>query len=313
MGPSILNCFRLLADPLRARIILLLTNEELTVAELQQILNSGQSRISMSLGQLKRAGLVEDRRDGKHSLYRIHPDLPANRELAGLLEQSSREIPERAADESALELVLRKRKDRMRSYFDELAGKFGRDYVPGRSWKALAEALLKLLPPMVVADLGAGEGTLAQLLAQRAEKVIAVDNSEKMVAFGRELAERHGLANLDYRMGDLESLPIDTGSVDLAIFSQSLHHAPHPQQAVNEARRILRPTGRIVILDLLRHNFEEAREMYADLWLGFPEVELEGLLKNAGFVDIESSIVYKEDQAPHLKTLLVVGRISLKG
>ena len=129
----------------------------------------------------------------------------------------------------------------MRRYFDELAGKFGRQYVPGRSWKGIAEALLKLMPPMVIADLGAGEGTISQLMAQRAKKVIAIDNSEKMVEFGAELARKHGIANLEYRLGDLEDVPIRSGTVDLAFLSQALHHAVHPERAIGEAWRILKP------------------------------------------------------------------------
>lgn len=307
MNPSILKWFRLLADPARVRILLLLQKEELSVAELQDILSMGQSRISMSLSQLRQAGLVEDRRNGKHSLYRIHADLEGNKELIGLLRQAANEISEAPQDAASLDLTLRKRRDRMRAYFDELAGKFGRHYVPGRSWKGIAEALLKLMPPMVVADLGAGEATLSQLLAQRAERVIAVDNSEPMVAFGRELATRHNLTNLEYRVGDLEELPIDDGAVDLAIFSQSLHHASHPAKAVEEAWRILKPGGRIVVLDLLRHTFEEARELYADLWLGFPEVELEGMLTKAGFRQVETSVVFREPEPPHLETLMALG------
>ena len=130
------------------------------------------------------------------------------------------------------------------------------------------------MPPMVIADLGAGEGTFSQLLAQRAKKVIAVDNSEKMVEFGAELARKHGVKNLEYRQGDLEDVPIRDGAVDLAFFSQALHHAQHPRARRGEAWRILKPGGRIVVLDLLRHSFEEARELYADLWLGFTEVEV---------------------------------------
>ena len=174
--------------------------------------------------------------------------------------------------------------------------------------KGLAEMLLKLMPPMVIADLGAGEGTFSQLLAQRAEKVIAVDNSEKMVEFGADLALRNGFTNLEYRHGDLEALSIETGSVDLAFLSQSLHHAAHPKRAIAEAYRILKPGGRIAVLDLVKHHFEEARELYADLWLGFAEVELVGHMRAAGFVEIESALVHKEEQAPFFETVLVLGR-----
>src|SRR5436305_9973342 len=197
---QILKLVRTLGDPARIRILRLLAREELSVAELQEILGMGQSRISMQLSPLKQAGLIEVRRSGQKSLYRVAA-LPGAETLLGeVLKTSSDEIPEAAADDEALQLALGRRKDRLRSYFDELAGKFGRNYVPGRSWKALAETLLRLLPPMVIADLGAGEGTFSQLLAQSAERVIAVDNAANMVEFGTNLAKEHGIANLEYRL-----------------------------------------------------------------------------------------------------------------
>ncbi|MBM3795683.1 MAG: metalloregulator ArsR/SmtB family transcription factor [Acidobacteria bacterium] len=303
--PSILDSLRLLSDPLRARIALLLAEEELSVAELQEILAMGQSRISTHLAQLKRAGLADDRRQGKNILYRLRND-DATRSLLALL-RAQTGLPEAAADTRALQLALRRRADKTRAYFDELAGKFGRHYVPGRSWKALAETLLLLLPPLDIADLGAGEGSFSQLLSRRAKSVIAVDNSQKMVDFGSDLARRNGLTNLDYRLGDLESLPIPNTSVDLAFLSQALHHATHPTRAIAEAARILRPGGRMVVLDLKKHNFEEAREMYADLWLGFSEVELEALMAGAGFQAVEVTTVYREQQAPYFETVLALG------
>jgi ubiquinone/menaquinone biosynthesis C-methylase UbiE len=297
---SILKSLRLAADPNRLRILLLLEAEELSVAEIQEVLAKGQSQISTHLAQLKQAGLADDRRTGKNAFYRSK----APAELMQLLRQAIDEVPEVEQDREALRLVLRKRQDTMRRYFDELAGKFGRQYVPGRSWKGIAEAVLKLLPPMVIADLGAGEGTISQLMAQRAKKVIAIDNSEKMVEFGSELAKRHGIANLEYRLGDLESVPIRSGSVDLAFLSQALHHAVHPEKAMAEAFRIVKPGGKIAVLDLNRHHFEEAREMYADLWLGFTELEMEKYLKGAGFKNVETAIVYREAEAPYFETLL---------
>jgi ArsR family transcriptional regulator len=300
---SILKSLRLAADPSRLRLLLLLEREELSVAELQEILAQGQSRISTHLAQLKQAGLVDDRRTGKNAFYR----LTAPAELMELLRKAADEVPEALEDQQALRLTLHKRQDQMRRYFDEMAGKFGRQYVPGRSWKGVAEALLKLMPPMVIADLGAGEGTVSQLMAQRAKKVIAIDNSEKMVEFGTELARKHGIGNMEYRLGDLEDVPIRSGTVDLAFLSQALHHARHPNRAVEEARRILKPGGRIAILDLNRHHFEEARELYADVWLGFTELELERYLKGGGFKNVETAVVYKEQEAPYFETLLGTG------
>jgi len=134
--------------------------------------------------------------------------------------------------------------------------------------------------------------------------VIAVDNSEKMVEYGADVAHRHGVQNIEYRLGDLEELPLEDASVDVALFHQSLHHAIHPERAVAEAYRALRPGGRVVVLDLLNHGCEEAREMYADVWLGFSQPELLTLLRGAGFVSEDISVVHREEAAPHFETVL---------
>jgi ArsR family transcriptional regulator len=288
-------------------MFLLLAREELSVAELQEILGMGQSTISTHLAQLKHAGLVEDRRTGKNIWYRSRSEGEVLPQLLAWLQQAPEELPEARHDQAALELALRKRQDKTRAFFDDMAGRLGREYVPGRSWKSIAEALLQLLPPMVIADLGAGEGAFSLLLAQRAQQVIAVDNSDKMVELGSALAQRQGVRALEYRKGDLEAVPIADGSVDLALFSQSLHHALHPERAVAEAWRILKPGGRIAVLDLVQHRFAEARELYADVWLGFSEVELDLMLGKAGFRGVHTAIVHKETEAPFFQTVLAIG------
>jgi SAM-dependent methyltransferase len=298
-----LKSLKLLADPTRLRILMLLEQEALSVLELQELLGMGQSRISTQLSQMKTGGLVSDERSGKNNIY----SCTAGDDLMKVARVAASEIPEVSTDQAALRHLLRKRKDKARAYFDELAGRFGKDYVPGRSWKALAEAFIKVLNYKVVADLGAGEGTLSQLLAQRAEKVIAIDLSPKMVEFGQQLAEQHGLSNLEFRVGDIENPPIEEASLDLAILSQALHHAEHPQAAVNAAFRILKPGGSLIILDLLQHNFEEARELYADRWLGFAESELAAMMEKAGFTQVETVVADRETVTPRFQTLLGIG------
>jgi ArsR family transcriptional regulator len=305
---SIVKSLRLLADPTRLRLLHLLQREELTVAEVQEILGMGQSRISSHLSQLKAAQLVRDRRAGKNIFYALREDFPLQAQISEIVAAGAREIPETEGDITALQLVLRKRQDKARDYFNRLAGKFGRSYCPGRTWKGVAHLLMTLVGPIVVADLGAGEGTLSQLLARHARKVIAIDNSEKMVEFGAALARDHGFANLEYRLGDIEDPPIPAGSVDLTLFSQALHHAINPARALAAAHRILKRGGRVAVLDLLAHQFEQARELYADAWLGFTEADMHRLLEGAGFGEIDVQVVAREEDAPHFQTLFATGR-----
>ncbi len=302
---SMIDCMRLLSDPTRLRIWQALAQDSLSVVELQEVLGMGQSRISAQLASMKRAGLVEDRRAGKHSYY-LRCDGGGTAMLTPLAAAAAAQLPEAAGDADAVAHVLRKRRDEMRRYFNQLAGRFGRDHVPGRSWKALSEMLLKLMPPMIIADLGAGEGTLSQLLAQRASHVIAIDNAEKMVEYGTDLARKHGLDNLEYRLGSIEEIPIEDATVDLALFSQALHHAIDPARALRDAHRILKPGGRVAILDLLNHNDEKTRVHQGDVWPGFSEVELISFLRKAGFHEPEAGVVDRATTPPGLSTILAI-------
>ena len=297
-----------LHDPTRLRILALLEEEELSVAELQEILHLGQSRISTHLAHLRRVGLVHPRREGKRTYYSLARKL--DRETRQILDSALltlSEAPGATADPSGLKLVLEKRRNAARDYFNRVAGRLGKSFCPGRTWTEIGPLLAQLVPRVVVADLGAGEGWLSQLLARRAEKVIAVDNSPKMVAFGRAEAKKKGIANLDYRLGDLADPPIPARSIDLVILSQALHHAANPQQAVAAAARLLRKGGRLVILDLNQHHFDQARELYGDHWLGFSEADLRDWLVAAGLQQIEVQLLTPEPEPPHFQPTLASG------
>jgi ubiquinone/menaquinone biosynthesis C-methylase UbiE/DNA-binding transcriptional ArsR family regulator len=300
-----LRSLRALADPTRLRITALLERSELSVNELQEITRLGQSRISTHLGLLQESGLLQSRREGKRTYYKLNPDADAmTREFISLAVRGAKEMTEFEADEVNLKRIVARRTEQAQVYFNQVAGRFDRSYGPGRSWQAFGHLLLRILPPLVVADLGSGEGLLSELLARRSKKVIAVDNSEKMVAFGANKAKKNGLKNLEFRLGDLESPPIDPNSVDLVILSQALHHAANPAQAITSAHKLLVPGGQILILDLLKHNFEKARELYGDQSLGFAESDLHRWLEAAGFRKIEISVVAREEQPPHFQTIL---------
>lgn len=302
---STLKALRALADPTRLRIVALLGRDELSVNELQEITRMGQSRISTHLGLLQEAELVQSRREGKRTFYRLNQEADDNaREFIDVAARGAKEMPEHAHDLVNLKRILARRHEQAQVYFNQIAGRFDRSYGPGRSWQAFGQMLLRVLPPLVIADLGAGEGLLSELLARRGRKVIAVDNSEKIVAFGAAKAKKNGLKNLEFRLGDLQNPPIEPQSIDLVVLSQALHHAQDPAESILACHRLLKPGGQIMILDLLEHHFEKARQLYGDLWLGFAEGDLHRWLEAAGFKKIEVTVVAREEQPPHFATVL---------
>jgi ArsR family transcriptional regulator len=303
-----LKSLRALADATRLRLVSLLEKDELSVNELQEITRLGQSRISTHLGLLADCDLVRSRREGKRTFYRLNPqaDTVAS-EFIQLAIRGAAELPDREGDQINLKRILARRKEQAQVFFNQVAGRFDRVYGPGRSWQAFGNLLLRVLPPITVADLGAGEGLLSELLARRCKKVIAVDNSEKIVAFGAAKAKKNGLKNLEFRLGDLQNPPVEPASVDLVVLSQALHHAEDPAAALASAARLLKPRGQILILDLLKHNFDKAHELYGDRWLGFAESDLQRWLEDAGFKKVEVTVVAREEQPPHFQTLLASG------
>jgi ubiquinone/menaquinone biosynthesis C-methylase UbiE len=301
----VLKALRALSDATRLRILALLQKNELSVQEIQEITKVGQSRISTHLGLLQESGLVQSRREGKRTFYRLNKEAEEpSGEILSIAIQGAQELTECSADQINLKRILQRRREQAHVYFNQVAGRFDRVYGPGRSWQGFGHLLLRIVPPLVIADLGSGEGLISELLARRSKKVIAVDNSEKIVAYGAARAKKNGLKNLEFRLGDLQNPPVEAGSVDLAILSHSLHHAEKPADAIVAAHRMLRSHGQILILDLLKHGFEKARESYGDRWLGFAESDLHGWLEDAGFREIEISIVAREEEPPHFQTIL---------
>lgn len=304
---KVTEILQVLSDNTRLRLLRLLAEEELSVAELQEILEMGQSRISTHLSQIRRHGLLTDRKDGKKTFYSLNlgdsPRLDLIR--VALREDSEEEFWE--TDQAGLTRIIDRRRRESERYFDEVAERLGKNYVPGRSWDAIGHFLLRLVPRINVADLGAGEGTLSQLLAERANKVYCIDSSKSMVRLGTDLAKKKNLSNLVYKQGDIEKVPLNSKSVDLALMSQSLHHAQHPEKALAEAYRIVKPGGQLVVLDLKKHQFEKARELYQDQWLGFGENDLYRMIREAGFLRAKVEIVAKEDKEPFFETILGVG------
>jgi ArsR family transcriptional regulator len=277
--------YRLLGDDVRLRILRLLARERLNVSELTSVLGLAQSGVSRHLGLLKESGFVEERREGGFTYYRAA--LPASDGLTPVWELLARQFaaaaadPALRADDTRLKEVLRVRKESFAAH-----GGGERQLVPGRSWAAWARALGFLLPRWTVADLGCGDGYLTVEAARWASRVIAIDHSREVLERARALADRREVRNIEWRRGELEALPIDDGAADVALLSQALHHAGDPARALAEARRVLVPGGRLLVLDLRRHEEAWVRERLGDRWLGFGDEELADLLAAAGFDEV---------------------------
>ena len=295
--------FRLLGDEARLRILRILAAERLNVSELTGIVGLAQSGVSRHLGLLKDAGLIEERREGTFTFFRIAPALENGDNGFGPLWPvltdafaSAAATPLGRADDARLEEVRRLRKENFDEHGDPAGA--GGQLVPGRSWAAWARALAHIMPRVVVADIGCGEGYLTVEAAGFAERVIAIDRSEAMLQRGRELARRRRVSNISWKRGDIEALPLDDHSIDLALLSQALHHANDPSQALVEAARVTRPGGRVLVLDLRRHDQQWVGDTLGDRWLGFEDDELAGLLRRAGLRDVRVSVGARRPRDP---------------
>jgi SAM-dependent methyltransferase len=277
--------FRILGDPARLRLLRALSLDRFNVTELTGILGLAQSGVSRHLGLLKDAGLVVEERDGIYAYYRLNRPGGGHDPLWPLLEAEFARAGTTAAaraDDARIQEVRRVRREN----FDAHAGpdtRDGRQLVPGRSWAAWSRALGHLLPPLDVADVGCGEGYLTLEAARWARRVVAVDRSAAVLARARLLAERRKVTNVTWKRGDIEKLPLADRSVDVVLLSQTLHHASDPPRALREAARVLRPGGRVLILDLRAHEEGWVRDKLGDRWQGFDEGAIAGWLTAAGF------------------------------
>ncbi len=294
-----------LADETRLRILHLLAHEELSGTDLMEILNMGQSRISTHLALLKEVGLVVDRKHGRRSLFSIAPG-PA----AGLWEdvlEENRTSPELEADLAGLDALRERRKLDARAYFDRVAAAFGDQVLPGRTWEGLARAIVQLAPRGRYADLGIGDGMLTLMLSEVASHVTAVDISSEMLAQLKQRAAKQGITNIETVEGEIEDLPLPDASFDVVVLSQALHHAVKPARALAEAKRILVPGGRLLVIDLLAHTEEWVRDQLQHVHLGFTEASLANLVDKAGFERTFIHRVARDPQPPHFMTLVATG------
>lgn len=279
------SLMRLLGDEARLRMLRVLSKEALNVTELTAVMGLAQSGVSRHLGLLKEARLVAEDRSGTYTWYRLSPELAqGSQDFATvwpwLQSVFSEATTATKADDSRLEEVRRVRRENFNKH---ASGEERTQLVPGRSWAAWSRALGLLLPSVDVADLGCGEGYLTVEAAAWARRVYAVDHSADVLARSKELTRRRKVTNITWKRGDIEKVPLPDASVDIAIASQALHHAADPGRALREAFRILRPQGRLLVLDLREHDEAWVKDKLGDQWLGFTPDRLEELISAAGF------------------------------
>lgn len=288
--------FRLLADPTRLRLLRVLSQDRFNVSELTGILAVAQSGVSRHLGLLREAGLVTEAREGGYVYYQLADDgSRGSGPLRMLLDEqfaASEADPAVRQDESRLQEVLRHRKENFETHGDL------RQLVPGRSWAAWARALGHLLPALDVADIGCGEGYLTIETARWARSVVGIDRSDEVLDRAKALAARRHVGNVQWKKGDLAHLPLHDASIDVTLLSQALHHAAQPEEALAEVVRVLRPGGRLLVLDLRRHDQKWVTARFGDKWLGFTDAELGRLLRDAGLRDIRAQVGAKQSRDP---------------
>ena len=283
------SLFRLLSDSTRLRLLRILAKERFNVTELTGILGVAQSNVSRHLGLLKDAGLVAEEREAGFVYYRVAEDARSNGHgpLWALLDthfESAATDRAVRADEARMQEVLRLRKENFETHGDP------RQLVPGRSWAAWARALGHLIPPLDVADIGCGEGYLTLEAARWARTVVGIDRSGEVLERAKALAARRHIRNIEWKKGDLAKLPLKDQSVDVALLSQALHHANDPERAISESVRVLRPGGRVLILDLREHDQGWVRKRFGDHHLGFSSARLDTLLRGAGLADVRVTV-----------------------
>ncbi len=283
-APVILDQLASLAEPTRSRLLLLLDGHALSVSELCTVLQLPQSTVSRHLKALNDAGWVSSRAEGTSNVYVMSRDAldASSRRLWMLVREQVSSTAAALQDQRRLLAAMSARRSKSVEFFTSSAGQWDRmrEEMFGDRFHLAALAALAD-PDATVGDLGCGTGQVGAAIAPFVARVIGVDSSAAMLQAARKRLQTH--SNIDLRRGELEALPIDDGRLDIATVMLVLHHVPEPGRALAEVARVLKPGGRLVLVDMLPHDRESYRQQMGHVWLGFAEDDMGRLLNDAGF------------------------------
>jgi ubiquinone/menaquinone biosynthesis C-methylase UbiE/DNA-binding transcriptional ArsR family regulator len=286
-APQILDHLSALADTTRSRILLLLDRHELTVGELCAVLQLPQSTVSRHLKALADSGWIAVRGEGTSHLYAMTRDQldSSARRLWLLVREQVGPTTAAANDQRRLQTALAGRRTKSQEFFSSSAGQWDRlrDELFGDRFHLAALAALAD-GAWVLGDLGCGTGVVAAVFAPFVSRVIAVDASAQMLQAAKKRLQ--SFDNVELRRGDLEALPVDDSRLDAATMMLVLHYLPDPAKALAEAARVLKPGGRLMVVDMLPHDRESYRQQMGHVWLGFSDQQIHGMLADAAFTDV---------------------------
>jgi len=297
------NILKLLSDQTRLRILSTLQGNELTVKEMTEVLQLGQSTLSTQLGQLKEGLLLNARKEGQFVYYRL-ARFDETDFASSLVQQILAEFERGDAyqtDKRKLQEVLKRRQEASLSFFN--AHKAQNQTSPGQTWESLAFGMIKLISDQHIVDLGCGNGRLSAMLSQAGNYVTGVDNSQEQISLALDLHQSN--EKLQFLCAPMEETGLASGIFQIGIISQALHHAAQPYESIKEAERLLVSGGKILILDLIRHSQDWIQDRFADFWLGFDPADIENWLKKAGFKNLSSHICGPDPEYPGIETLII--------
>jgi ubiquinone/menaquinone biosynthesis C-methylase UbiE/DNA-binding transcriptional ArsR family regulator len=283
---ALLAALRAIAEPTRLRILALAARGPFCVTEFTEILGQSQPRLSRHLRLLHEAGLLERLREGANAWYGLPEAGSLGASLAqAVLAHVAADDPGLAGDARQAARVLAERARIATESFRRAGAEWDEMRALGLPAEAVERALLALLPEAGLGrllDIGTGTGRLLELLAPRIAGGLGVDASRAMLALARARLARAGLAHCAVRFADMYRLPLPDGGFDTVVLQMVLHHAEAPAEALAEAARVLRPGGRLLVIDLAPHQNTECLHRLAHRWPGFADAQMRRLLEGAG-------------------------------